>query len=94
MTTWPQALDAYEQALNEYGELLTGAADDVPSIWAELDPPAVPLPEEHADRARSLLERSELLRGQIEARLDERPTAPALDRRRADRRPSILDVSA
>ncbi len=93
MTTWTEALDAYEDALVQHTMLLTGA-EPAPTIWDTLERPSTPLPAELAPRARDLHERGEALAAQMAERLRDRP-ARRVDRARAERRrPSVLDVSA
>lgn len=93
MTTWTEALDAYEDALVQHSMLLTGA-DPVASLWDSLERPTAPLPAELAPRARELHERGEALAAQMAERLRDRP-ARRVDRARSERRrPSVLDVSA
>lgn len=71
---WAAALDQFERRMHEFAAVLDGDGRPPSELW----PPAhlidIPLPAEHADRARSLLEQARAVEGRLTERRDQLPT--------------------
>ncbi|MGB5757913.1 MAG: hypothetical protein WBM50_13435 [Acidimicrobiales bacterium] len=80
---WQLALDQFEQRLDDFRSVLTEDGQPASGLWPPASVIDVPLPAEHADRARSLLERARMLEGELVARRDQLPRPRA---NRASRR--------
>lgn len=66
MTSWSEALDHYETALDQHARLLDGEEPSAAPSWS---PPPVPpggVPSQHRDRANALLARTQDLAHQLE----------------------------
>ena len=84
-TTWPEALDQFEQRLQGFLDVLQPDGEPPGGIWPPSDLIGQPLPPELADRARSLLDRARGVEAQLVARRTELPPpqrAPVRHRRR------------
>ena len=98
MTSWTEALDAYERSLRHYEATLAGETSDPEPHWSGIEPPTGQLPPELAFRATDLVTRSRQLSERIEAALKSRPERPRSGTRHTGTRHeptvSVLDTSA
>ena len=76
---WTEALDQFEQRLVGFRSTLEdGSRSVVTGMWPEAHMIGVPLPAEHAERARSLMAEAKQLEGRMITRRDELgPPRPA-----------------
>lgn len=81
---WALALDQFEERLAGFRSALEeGSRSTVGGMWPAPEIIGVPLPQQHAERARSLMAKAKELEGQIVARKDELgPPRPAFQNHR------------
>lgn len=98
MTSWTEALDAYERSLRHYEATLAGETTDPEPHWSAIELPTEPLPPLLAARATDLVARSRQLSERIQAALHSRAGQPRPGARHTGTRHeptvSVLDTSA
>ena len=98
MTSWSEALDAYERSLRHYEATLAGETTDPEPHWSGIELPTEQLPPQLAARASDLVTRSRRLSERIQDALQSRAgrSRPGARHTGTRREPtvSVLDTSA
>jgi hypothetical protein len=89
---WGQALDEFEARLGSYRTVIEPTGTPPEGMWPPASLVGVPLPEELAGRARSLLDRARMVEGELQARRTELPP-PQRPGVRHRRRPTSSTIS-
>lgn len=93
MSDWADALDLFEQRLEQFRSVLQAGGEPADGLWPPPGIVGTPLPPELADRARELLARARRIEGELVARRAELPT-PRQTGVRHRRSPGVSSFSA